>query len=141
MEKSVLQLIQWTFEPDLPVLLHLSPLYVPTEEGTTPTLNIIQQDKNHTQTTDYYFSSTKPDPTVIPPHPENNDAFQLTQQQPEDPTLEDLPPLGPGEIRAYPSDISSNKVPVLDLTNTKVTSELDLCTAFHSLNVYQTDEQ
>ena len=114
---------------------------LPTEEGTIPTLNVIQQGKNHIQTTDYYFSSIKPDPIVIPPHPENNEAVQPTQQQPVDPTLEDLPPLKPGEIRAYPSDISSNKVPVLDLTNTTVTSELNLYTAFHSLNLHLTDEQ
>ena len=86
-------------------------------------------------TTDYHFSSIKPDPIVIPPYPENNNTFSARQQQPEDPILEDPPLLRPGETRVFPSDISTNKIPVLDLTNTIVTSELDLCTAFHPLNV------
>ena len=89
--------MQQTFEPGFPVSLHLSPLHVPTKEGTTPTLHIIQPGRHHTQTTNYYFSSIKPDPIVIPPHSENNETFPETQQQPEDPISKDPPPLRPGE--------------------------------------------
>ena len=86
-------------------------------------------------TADYYFSSIQPDPVVIPPCPENNDMVSTKQHQSEDPIPEDPSPLRPGETRVYPTAIATNKTPVLDLTNTTVTSKLDLCEAFHSLNL------
>ena len=55
--------------------------------------------------------SIKPAPIVTPPHPQNNYAYHATQQ-----------------------------LPLLDPTDTSVTLELDLCVAFHSLNIHQTDE-
>ena len=76
-------------------------------------------------TADYYFSSIKLDPIVIPSHSENNDTVSTKQQQSEDPIPEDPSPPRPGETWVYPSAIATNKTPVLDLTNTTVTSELD----------------
>ena len=92
-------------------------------------------------TADYYFSSIKPNPIVIPPHSQNNDTVSKKQQQPEDPIPEDPSPLRPGETRVYPSAIATTKTPVLDLTNTTVTSELDLCAAFYSLNLCLSETQ
>ena len=41
-------------------------------------------------------------------------------------------PLRPGKTRVYPSMLADKQVPVLDLTNSTVTSEVDLQTAFQS---------
>ena len=43
--------------------------------------------------------------------------------------------LKPGETRVYPSMLAEKQVPALDLTNSTITSEADLQTAFHSLNL------
>ena len=43
--------------------------------------------------------------------------------------------LRPGKTRVYPSMLAEKQVPVLDLTNSTITSEADLQTAFHSLNL------
>ena len=87
---------------------------------------------------DYYFTNIKPDPIEIPPCIEKKDTTSTQQQQAEDPIEEDLPPLRPGETHGYPSAIATNKTPALDLTNTTITSESDLYTAFHSLNLCST---
>ena len=44
----------------------------------------------------------------------------------------------PGETRVYPSMLAEKQVPVLDLTNSTITSAADLQTAFHSLNLCST---
>ena len=49
--------------------------------------------------------------------------------------------LKPGETRVYPSMLAEKQVPVLDLTNSTVTSEADLQTAFHSLNLCSTEKE
>ena len=141
MGKSTLLTVQWTFDPGFPVSLHLSLLQTSAEKGTIPTLYVIQTGRHCMPTADYYFSSTKPDPIVIPPCPEKNDTVLVQQQQPQDPIPEDPCPLRPGETRVYPSAIATNKTAVLDLTDTTVTYELDLCTAFHSLNLCLLDTQ
>ena len=40
-------------------------------------------------------------------------------------------PLRPGETRVYPSMLADKQVPVLDLTNSTITSQADLKTASH----------
>ena len=137
--KSSLRTIQQAFDPGLPVSFHLTLLQTSAEKGTIPTLYVIQTDRHCMPTAGYYFSSIKPDPIVIPPHLENNDTVLEKQQQTEDPTAEDPSPLRPGETRVYPAAIATNATPVLDLTNTTVTSKLDLCAAFYSLNLCSLD--
>ena len=132
---TALQTVQQTFDPGFQVLFHLSSLQVLAEKGTIPTLYVIQTGRHCMPTADYYFSNIKPDPIVIPPCSENKDAALTKQQQVEDPISEDQSPLKPGETRVSPSAILTNTRPVLDITNTTVTSELDLCPAFHSLNL------
>ena len=77
--KSVLQTIQRTFDPGFPVSLHLSPLQTSAEEGTIPILYIIHPGRHCMPTTNYYFSSIKPDSIIIPPCPENNDTLPAKQ--------------------------------------------------------------
>ena len=49
--------------------------------------------------------------------------------------------LKPGETRVYPAMLAEKQVPVLDLTNSTITSEADLQTAFHSLNLCSTEKE
>ena len=49
-------------------------------------------------------------------------------------------PLRPGKTRVYPSMLADKQVPVLDLTNSTVTSEVDLQTAFQSLHLCSMEE-
>ena len=49
-------------------------------------------------------------------------------------------PLRPGETRVYPSMLADKKVPVLDLTNSTITSQVDLQTAFQSLHLCSMEE-
>ena len=49
--------------------------------------------------------------------------------------------LKPGETRVYPSMLAEQQIPVLDLTNSTITSEADLQTAFHSLNLCSTEKE
>ena len=49
--------------------------------------------------------------------------------------------LKPGETRVYPSMLAEEQVPVLDLTNSTITSEADIQTAFHSLNLCSTEKE
>ena len=47
----------------------------------------------------------------------------------------------PGETRVYPSMLAEKEVPVLVLTNSTITSEADLQTAFHSLNLCSMEKE
>ena len=49
-------------------------------------------------------------------------------------------PLWPGETRVYPSMLADKQVPVLDLTNSIITSQADLQTAFQLLHLCSTKE-
>ena len=90
-------------------------------------------------TSDYYFTSIQPDPIIIPPHRANNSPSKPQQAVAEDPIPQQSDTLKPGKTRVYPSMIAEKQVPVLDLTNSTITSAADLQTAFHSLNLCPTE--
>ena len=86
-------------------------------------------------TSDYYFTNIQPDPIIIPPHRGNNSSSTPQQATAKDPIPQQTDTLKPGETRVYPSMLAEKQVPVLDLTNSTITSAADLQTAFHSLNL------
>ena len=49
-------------------------------------------------------------------------------------------PLRPGKTRVYPSMLADKQVPVLHLTNSNITSQVDLQTAFQSLHLCEEDD-
>ena len=49
-------------------------------------------------------------------------------------------PLRPGKTRVYPSMLTDKQVPVLDLTNSTITSQADLQTAFQSFHLCSMEE-
>ena len=102
---------------------------------------MIQGDRHCMPTSDYYFTNIQPDPIVIPSHSGNNSGSTSQQAAAEDQVPQQTDTLRPGETRVYFSMLAEKQVPVLDLTNSTITSEADLPTAFHSLNLCSTEKE
>ena len=64
---KTLQIVHQTFDPDIPVILHLPALTTTTDTDTTSMLFVIQEGRHCMSTTDYYFMNIQPDPITIPP--------------------------------------------------------------------------
>ena len=136
--EETLQTVHRTFQPDVPVLLHLLTLTdgsLNSKSTSAPTLFVIQEGLNCLETTDYFFTNIEPAPKIVkhpavhqnksPPHqPANGDT--ISQQ---------THPQQPDETRIYPSMLTNRQVPVLNLTETNITSHADLQDAFNSLCV------
>ena len=138
---TALQTVYQTFDPDFPVTFHLPMLTTKTDTNTIPTLFVNQEDRHCMPTSDYYFTNIQPDPIVIPPHGENNSSPTSQQAAAKDQIPQQTDALKPGETRVYPSMLADKQVPVSDLTNSTITSEADLQTAFHSLNLCSTEKE
>ena len=138
---AALQTVYQTFEPDFPVTFHLLMLTTKTAVNTILTLYVIQKDRHCMPTSDYYFTNIQPDPIIIPPHRGNNSSSTPQQVAAKDQIPQQTDTLKPGETRVYPSMLAAKQVPVLDLTNSTITSAADLQTAFHSLNLCSTEKE
>ena len=141
MGAAALQTVYQTFNPDLPVSFHLPTLATETAANTILTLYVIQKDRHCMPTSDYYFTNIQPDPILIPPHRGNNSSSTLQQAAAKDPIPQQTDTLKPGKTRVYPSMLAEKQVPVLDLTNSTITSATDIQTAFHSLNLCSTEKE
>ena len=116
------------------MILHLLALVnSKIDTDTPPTLYVIQEGINCMPTTDYFFTSIKPAPIVVT-HPRAYHSKPTVQQAAtQDPVSQQTHPLRPGETRVYPSRLTNKQVPVLNLTETSITSQADLQDAFRSL--------
>ena len=93
-EKAV-QTVHQTFEPDIPVILHLPALTNPTPDtDTVPTLFIIQEGINCMSTTDYFFTSIKPEPIIVSRHRGNHSKLTAQQAATQDPVSQQTHPCG-----------------------------------------------
>ena len=137
---AALQTVYQTFD-HLPVTFHLPALTTQSPTDTIPTLFVIQEDRYCIPTSDYYFMNIQPDPIVIPPHSENNSGSTSQHAAARDQIPQQTDTLRPGKTRVYPSMLAQKQVPVLDLTNSTITSEADLQTEFHSLNLCSTEKE
>ena len=90
---------------------------------------------------DYCFTNIQPDPIIIPPHRGNNSSSTPQWAAAKDPIPQQTDTLKPGKTRVYPSMLAEKQVPVLDLTNSTITSAADLQMAFHSLNLCSTKKE
>ena len=125
--EKTLQIVHQTFAPDIPVILHLPALTGTTiNTDTLPMLYVIQKDINCMPTTDYFFTSIKPEPIVVTRHRENHIKPIAQQAATQDPVSQQTHPLRPGETRVYPSMLADKQVPVLNLTKSNITSLADL---------------
>ena len=138
---AALHTVYQTFDPHFPVSFHLPTLATKTAANTILMLHVIQKDRHCMPTSAYYFTNIQPDPIIIPPHRGNNSSSTPQQAAAKDPIPQQTDTLKPGETRVYPSMLAEKQVPVLDLTNSTITSAAYLQTAFHSLNLYSTEKE
>ena len=138
---AALQTVYQTFNPDFPESFHLPTLATKTAANSIPTLYMFQKDRHCMPTSDCYFTNIKLDPIIIPPHRGNNSSPTPQQAAAKDPIPQQTDTLKPGKTRVYPSMLAEKQVPVLDLTNSTITSAADLQTAFHSLNLCSTEKE
>ena len=103
LEEQVLQTIHQTFEPDVPVILHLPALANTTiDTNTVPPLYVIQEGINYMPTTDYFFTSIKPEPIVVTRHTAHHSKPTVQQAATQDPVSQQIHPLWPGKTRVIP---------------------------------------
>ena len=139
--EKALQMVHQTFEPNIPVILHLPALANTTvDTDTIPTLFVIQEGRHCMPITDYYFMNIQPDPIIVSPHRRNHSELTAQHAATKDQISQQTHPLWTGKTRVYPSMIADKQVPVLDLTNSIITSQADLQTAFQSLHLCSTKE-
>ena len=132
--EKVSHTVHQTFAPDIPVILHLLALVNSTiDTNTPPILYVIQEGINCMPTTDYFFTSIKPAPIVVTHPAAHNNKPTAQQAATKDPVSQQTHPLRPGKTRVYPSMLTNEQVPVLNLTETSITSQADLQDAFQSL--------
>ena len=134
--EKALQTVHQTFEPNIPVILHLPALTnTTTDTDTVPMLFVIQEGIHCMPTTDYFFTSIQPEPTIVSPHRGNHSEPTVQQAATKDQVSQQTHPLQPGKTRVYPSMLADKQVPVLNLTESTITSQADLQTAFQSIHL------
>ena len=133
--EETLKTVHRTFQPGVPVILHLPALTdgsLSSKSTSTPTLFVIQEGLNCLEMTDYFFTNIEPTPIIV----ERPVAHQnrSTSQQPvnADTVSQQTHPQQPEETRIHPSMLINRQVPVLNLTETKITSHADLRDTFNS---------
>ena len=134
--RKTLQIVHQTFAPDIPVILHLPALTdIAIDTDTVPTLYVIQEGINCMPTTDYFFTSIKPEPIVVTHHRENHTKPTAQQTATQDPVSQQTHPLWPGESKVYPFMLVDKQVPVLNLTESSITFEAGLQDTFQSIHL------
>ena len=136
--EETLQTIHRTFPPEVPVILHLLALAdgsLNSKLTSAPTLFVIQEGLNCLETTDYFFTNIEPAPIIV-----KRPAVHQNKSPPQQPASGDTisqqtHPQQPNKTRIYPSMLTNRQVPVLNLTETNITSHPDLQDAFNSLCV------
>ena len=136
--EETLKTVHRTFQPGVPVILHLPALTdgsLSSKSTSTPTLFVIQEGLNCLEMTDYFFTNIEP--TLIIVECPAADQNKSTSQQPlnGDTVSQQTHPQQPEETRIHPSMLINRQVPVLNLTETNITSHADLQDAFNSLCV------
>ena len=134
--EKALQTVHQTFEPSIPVILHLPALTnTTTDTDTVPTLFVIQEGINCMPTTDYFFTSIKSETIIVSPYKGNHSKLTAQQAATKDQVSQQTHPLQPGKTRVYPSMLVDKQVPVLNLTESSITSQADLQAAFESIHL------
>ena len=127
-------MVHQTFAPDTPVILHLPALVDGTiDSDSLPTLYVIQEGINCMPTTDYFFTSIKPAPIIVTRSAAHQNKPTAQQAATQDPVSQQTHSLQPGKTRVYPSMLTNKQVPVLNLTETSITSQADLQDTFQYL--------
>ena len=136
--EETLQTVHRTFQPDIPVILHLPALAdgsLHSKSTSTPTLFVIQEGLNCLETTDYFFTNIEPALIIVKRPAVHQNKSPPQQAASRDTISQQTHPQQPGKTRIYPSMLTNRQVPVLNLTETNITSHADLQDAFNSLCV------
>ena len=115
--EETLQTVHRTFQPEVPVILHLPALTdgsLNSKSTSTLTLFVIQEGLNCLETTNYFFTNIEPTPIIV-----KRPAVHQNKSPPQQPASGDT--------------ISQHTV--LNLTEINITSHADLQDAFNSLCV------
>ena len=134
--EEALQIVHRTFQLDTLVILHLPALVdgtIDSNSNSLPTLYVIQHSINCMPTTDYFFTNIKPAPIIVTCPAAHQNKPTVQQAATQDQVTQQTHPLQPGETRVYPSMLTNKQVPVLNLTETSITSQADLQDTFQSL--------
>ena len=86
-------------------------------------------------TTDYFFTSIKLEPIIVSCHRGHHSNLTTQQAATQDQVSQQTNPLQPGETRVYPSMLVDKQVPLLNLTESSITSQADLQAAFQSIRL------
>ena len=86
-------------------------------------------------TTDYFFTDIESAPIIVKCPAVNQNKPPPQQAASGDPISQQTHPQQPGKTRIYPSMLTNKQVPVLNLTETNITSHANLQNAFNSLCV------
>ena len=119
-----------------PVILHLPALVdgsLDSNSNSLPTLYVIQDGINCLPTTDYFFTNIKPALIIVTRPAAHQNKPTLQQAATQDPISQQTHPLQPGKTKVYPLMLTNKKVPVVNLTETSITSQADVQDAFQSL--------
>ena len=139
--EKALQTVHQTFEPSIPVILHLLTLTNTTvDTDTVPTLFIIQEGIHCMPTTDYYFMNIQPEPIIVSPNRRKHSEQTAQHAATKDPVSQQTHPLRPDKTRVYPSMLADKQVPVLNLTKSTINSQADLQTVFQSIHLCSTKD-
>ena len=136
--EETLQTVHRTFQPDIPVILHLPALAdgsLHSKSTSTPTLFVIQEGLNCLETTDYFFTNIEPALIIVKRPAVHQNKSPPQQAASGDTISQQTHPQQPGETRIYLSMLTNRQVPVLNLTETNITSHANLQDAFNSLCV------
>ena len=113
--EKALQMVHQTFEPNIPVILHLLALTnTTTDTDIVATLFVIQEGINCMPTTDYFFTSVKPEPIIVSHHRRNHSKLKAQPAATRDQVSQQTNPLQLGKTRVYPSMLADKQVPVLN---------------------------
>ena len=88
LREEALQIVHRTFQPDIPVILHLLALVdssLDSNSNSLPTLYVIQDGINCLPTTDHYFTNIKPAPIVVTRPAAHQNKTTQQQEVPQDP--------------------------------------------------------
>ena len=96
---------------------------------------VIQEGLNCLETTDYFFTNIEPAPIIVKCPAVHQNKPPPQQAASGDTISQQTHPQQPDETRIYPSMLTNRQVPVLNLTETNITSHADLQDAFNSLCV------
>ena len=124
--EEALQIIHQTFQPDTPVILHLLALAdgsLDLNSNSLPTLYVIQDGINCLPTTDYFFTNIKPALIIVMCPATHQNKPTVQQAATRDPLSQQTHPSQPGKTRVYASMLTNKEVPVLNLTETSITSQ------------------